>query len=70
MIQFTLNDKQEARLRKWQRTHDCKYREDGFVRYSGNVAGADKFIFMDTKLGRIGAVYCICGKKIDFSDFD
>ena len=70
MIQFTLDDKQEARLRKWQKHHDCKCREEGFGRYAGSIGGADKFIFIPTSIGCITKVRCVCGKEIDFSDIN
>lgn len=74
MMTFTLTDEQLARVRHWEKTHECKYRTDEYgvdgEIYAGAIGGSIEYTFIPTGIGDICKVRCICGAIIDLTEFD
>lgn len=67
-----MNEDEIARLNKWRDDHPCTLRENDVFpgkRYAGAVGGADTYYLTPTGIGDCVGVKCICGQRIDFTDF-
>lgn len=65
MMTFTISDKEQEAIEKWQRKHKrkCSLRKDGEnTHYT--------YSFTPTGIGDIICVRCSCGKSIDVTDID
>ena len=68
MITFTLDDAQEARIKEWQRTHECRFRDPRTGQRCGGTFGdIETYYFVPTSVGIVEGVKCACGSSIDVS---
>ena len=65
MIQFTLDDEQEQKVRDWQKNHICKFRQPDGNRRGGSFGDIETYSFVPTSLGVVSVVKCACGSEID-----
>ena len=71
MLQFTINEKQEAKLQEWRNSHDCTIRKPGGTRIASTFGEAEIFRFIPTSVGTvITTVQCACGSEIDLTEWE
>lgn len=71
MLQFTINDKQEAKLQEWRESHDCTIRTPGGARIASTFGEAEIFRFIPTSVGTvITTAQCACGSEIDLTEWE
>jgi hypothetical protein len=63
---FTVPDEQADASRKWRKEHNkvCKIED------VGAIGGKFTWSFTPTSLGCILVLKCICGEKLDLTDYD
>lgn len=66
MIQFKLDDKEEALAKEWLTCHKDKCP----IKYAGAIGGKYTWCFTDTSLGVISSLKCHCGERIVLTDFE
>lgn len=66
MIQFKLDDKEEALAKEWLANH----KEKCPIKYAGAIGGQYTWCFTDTSIGDIAVLKCACGGKVDLTDFE
>jgi hypothetical protein len=73
-ISFYINEDQAVKLLEWEIDHnkECSFYDDGTspAPKSGAIGGRFSYTFTQTSLGLITTVTCLCGEKIDLTDYD
>ena len=70
MLHFTINDKQEIKLKEWRKTHKCSIRKQDGERIASTFGEAETFSFVPTSVGTvITTVQCACGAELDLTEW-
>lgn len=64
MALFAVNDKQGRKLQKFS-VHKCKYWYN-----PGTIGGRITYSFTPTSLGVVVTASCLCGKKLNVTDYE
>ena len=65
MKRFVLDDEQEKKVRDWQNSHKCAFRQADGSRRGGSFGDLETYCFVPTSIGTIVVVKCACGAEID-----
>jgi len=72
--QFSLDGVELEKFRTWEAAHDrtCKFYDDGTSPAcpSGAIGGRMTYCFTPTGLGNITVIKCLCGAKVNVTDFE
>jgi hypothetical protein len=63
MKTFTLTDAQEAKYEKWCKSHRCRAEQT-------TIGGKYTFHFTPTGAGETVDVTCVCGKKLELTEWE
>lgn len=68
MSKFTINKDQRSKINHWLKRHDqdCVFKK---TKKEGATDGRLTYKFTPTKKGMITAVHCLCGKKINLTNW-